>query len=455
MSNVPDAVVVVPARALDRLAVPVAGVPQLVRLLLTLGRGGVAAVTVAVVGDDRAVADLVAAAPAVARARLAVTVVSAADEAAALVAAAPTDRRFIVATPLVVFEPGLVKRLAASDGAGAAAWLATSADPGGRGGVAITTAGDRISQVGAGAGAAVGVAIAGRELVDAAGAAPGATLIELLGSLAQAGRLGAVEVGAALWQPVEDAAGRAAARTRLLGSLTKPTDGVVARLVNRRLSRVVTGVLLGTGVTPNQMTLFAAVFGVVGIALVAQASWLTLAIGAVLIQVQSILDGCDGELARLKFQGSVLGEWLDNGIDDAMNVAYPLALGHAATTLLGWSGWWWAGVIAAAGFATHSAVVYLDIARRHGSGNPFLFRWWFQQGDAYLQQALAAPDGGVNLLGAFHALGRRDLFLFAFMGCGLVGLPQVAVTWYAVIAVVNGGMAIAHALAGGLRVDRA
>ena len=36
--------------------------------------------------------------------------------------------------------------------------------------------------------------------------------------------------------------------------------------------------------------------------------------------LQSILDGCDGELARVRLQQSKLGAWLDTFVDDVLNV---------------------------------------------------------------------------------------------------------------------------------------
>src|SRR5262249_28043354 len=44
--------------------------------------------------------------------------------------------------------------------------------------------------------------------------------------------------------------------------------------------------------------------------------------GAVLFQAQSVLDGCDGEMSRLTFRGSRLGEWLDTIGDDLTNYGF-------------------------------------------------------------------------------------------------------------------------------------
>jgi phosphatidylglycerophosphate synthase len=177
--------------------------------------------------------------------------------------------------------------------------------------------------------------------------------------------------------------------------------------------------------------------------------WWTVALGAFLVHVQSVLDGCDGELARLKFQSSRFGEWLDNVLDDTMNIAYGLALGHASAVLFDMPLFRWLGLGTAIGYAIYNAVLYAHLWLVFRRGNPFLFRWWFQRDDAYIQDALGGPVGVV------HALGRRDTFLFAFFVLCLLRLPQVATVWYFAIAAISGGLAIAHVLAGGIRRSQA
>ena len=166
-----------------------------------------------------------------------------------------------------------------------------------------------------------------------------------------------------------------------------------------------------------------------------------------------ILDGCDGGIARLKFQGSKLGEWLDNVLDDTINIAYGVALGHAAAVLLEEPAYRWLGLATGAGYVIYNAVLYAQLWLVHGSGNPFLFRWWFQKQDAYLQQSLAGAGVVARVVGLFHAMGRRNLFLLSFLVLCAVRLPQIAVVWYAAIALVSAVLALIHVVAGGLAHD--
>src|SRR5262249_24879401 len=154
----------------------------------------------------------------------------------------------------------------------------------------------------------------------------------------------------------------------------KSVDGPVSRYVNRPISLSVTRLLINTPITPNQMTIVATLIGVAGIAAVWSSTWTGVALGAILVNLQSILDGCDGEIARLKFQTSPFGAWLDTVLDDLVNTAYGLALGVAAANLLGEPLWRWLGISAAVAFSVYYAVVYTQLALVHKTGDPFAFR---------------------------------------------------------------------------------
>jgi len=130
--------------------------------------------------------------------------------------------------------------------------------------------------------------------------------------LAVAGRLNAYDPGFGWWQDVDDQADLAQAHVKLLSSLAKSTDGFLARHVNRRLSLFLTRRLWRLGVTPNAVTLVCLLLGLAAGWAFAQGTgvgWGLL--GAVLFQLHSIIDGTDGELARLLHKESRLGSWFD------------------------------------------------------------------------------------------------------------------------------------------------
>jgi 1L-myo-inositol 1-phosphate cytidylyltransferase / CDP-L-myo-inositol myo-inositolphosphotransferase len=137
------------------------------------------------------------------------------------------------------------------------------------------------------------------------------------------------------------------AERRLLSALVKETDGFMARHIDRPISLQVSRLLAPTAVTPNQITMISVVIGLCGAPFFLSALWWWQAVGALLFLVHSIVDGCDGELARLKFQesryGGILDFWGDNivhiiifacmavGWTLTSAAMWPLLLGAAAT----------------------------------------------------------------------------------------------------------------------------
>jgi len=119
----------------------------------------------------------------------------------------------------------------------------------------------------------------------------------------------------------------------LLQSLVKDREGFMSRRVERRLSLALTRRLAATRVSPNAVTFVSLAIGL-GSApffLSAAAPWQVA--GALLLLAHSILDGCDGELARLKFLQSRLGAVLDFWGDNVVHMAVFACMGL---------GWHWA-----------------------------------------------------------------------------------------------------------------
>ena len=124
----------------------------------------------------------------------------------------------------------------------------------------------------------------------------------------------------------------------LLRGLVKDEEGFMSRHVERRISLAVTRRLAGTGVTPNAMTLVSVAIGLAGAAFFVRETPAFQVTGALLFLAHSILDGCDGELARLEFKesrfGGVLDFWGDNVVHVAVFVA--IGIGWARTTGAPW-----------------------------------------------------------------------------------------------------------------------
>ena len=161
-----------------------------------------------------------------------------------------------------------------------------------------------------------------------------------------------------------------AAERYLLGALVKDTDGFMARHVDRRISLQISRRLAPTGITPTQVTIISMVIGLLGASLFLSAHWFWQTAGALLFLLHSIVDGCDGELARLKFQESKLGGLLDFWGDNIVHVAIfaCLALGWASSTAATWP--LWLGAAAIIGTLGSAGLVYWKQLRPKEGGGP-------------------------------------------------------------------------------------
>ena len=162
---------------------------------------------------------------------------------------------------------------------------------------------------------------------------------------------------------------RRSAEQRLLKGLVKDSDGFMSRYFARPISISVSRRLAPHGVTPNQMTIVSGLIGVAAAPFFLSASPAIQVIGGLLFVTHSVLDGCDGELARLTFRESRLGGLLDFFSDNlvhvvvfaCMAVGWSLTEGASWPLLLGAS-----AVLGTAGSA--GAVYWLTLRKKTAAG---------------------------------------------------------------------------------------
>jgi phosphatidylglycerophosphate synthase len=159
----------------------------------------------------------------------------------------------------------------------------------------------------------------------AAGRPVGASLARLL----QDGEAQVRESTRGLYVAVSDETARARAEKALFDALGIEADTGIDRHFHRRCSRWITRLLMGTPVTPNQISMVSLAFGSVAIWCFWRATPLSALWGVILYAVASIVDHADGEIARLTFQESRFGAHLDWAIDTIIHSG--LVLGMAVT----------------------------------------------------------------------------------------------------------------------------
>ena len=137
-----------------------------------------------------------------------------------------------------------------------------------------------------------------------------------LGELAGEGRAKTVDVTGLAWLDVDTPKALREAERRLMRDQgAKTRDGSVARHLNRPVSRRLSRYLVVTAVTPNQISIASWLLSCIAAALMALGGYPALAAGGVLAQLASVIDGCDGEVARLKHSQSEFGGWFDAVLD--------------------------------------------------------------------------------------------------------------------------------------------
>jgi phosphatidylglycerophosphate synthase len=250
--------------------------------------------------------------------------------------------------------------------------------------------------------------------------------------------------GAAPCMRVSDDSIRRDCEDRLFEDLVRGDLGFIARHINKKISFPITRhVLCRLPVTPNQVTIGSALLGLAGCGLVATGSPGSAMLGMAAAQLQSILDGCDGELARVRFQQTAIGEWLDSLMDDGLNLALVLAI----TSGLVRNGWGSAALLI--GGATevmllvYNLVSYRELVRQGAGGELLKIRWKLNRGrDMKVVWATPGAIGPVRRV--ILTLGRRDTFVFAWMVLAFLHLMPVALIWAFLMAVPCFALAVAQ-----------
>jgi len=134
--------------------------------------------------------------------------------------------------------------------------------------------------------------------------------------LASEYKVNAFDIRGSFWIDVDDPKTLDRAESTVLSQLRgKPNDGPVSRYINRPLSVRISRYLTKTSITPNYISIFSFILFLFSAGLFALGGYLALLAGGMLAQFASVMDGCDGEVARLKYLESAFGGWFDAILD--------------------------------------------------------------------------------------------------------------------------------------------
>lgn len=215
-----------------------------------------------------------------------------------------------------------------------------------------------------------------------------------------------------------------ACERRFLRAGGKSQDGMVSRYLNRPISCAITRLLLRLPLTPSAWTLLITVFPIGGTLLLTQGTYAGFVLGTMLFQVYSILDGCDGEIARAKFLESERGRQLDNLCDLLGTLLLVLGLGMGLARQ-GFSPGWYVAESIAVVFLLSANELILARGNQHRGENTAPASL---DGALYERHRRLIQSSGMLLLGECATwwliqLTKRDVALLAFVLLALLGWP--------------------------------
>jgi CDP-L-myo-inositol myo-inositolphosphotransferase len=142
-----------------------------------------------------------------------------------------------------------------------------------------------------------------------------------LSEIIERAKLPVTEVSGFFWMDIDTPEDLRRARREIIRTSVKLGDGLVARAINRRISTRISERIVDH-VTPNQITFFTFLLGILSVFLVL----INKPLAGILYQLSSIIDGVDGEIARASMKASELGGWLDSILDRYVDFLFLLAL---------------------------------------------------------------------------------------------------------------------------------
>jgi len=256
--------------------------------------------------------------------------------------------------------------------------------------------------------------------------------------LAQRGKMCTFNIGDAFWQDVDTVPDIHTAERFLIRSTRSTGDGVIAKLINRRISNRITSLLLKTSITPNQISIFNFFLSVFIGCLVSFGKPINTIIGGILFQLGSIIDGCDGEVAVIKLKDSKLGAFVDTVTDHLSYVAFIIGVTVGAYRVTN---------DISIFYVTALSIAFLLVALRFG------LLYIRKKGSASmrdLDQDIAKMNHTkqkvwyMKFLSEVHHLGRRDLF-------SIIGL--LIMMWGNIVIFYWGLMGAVNLMSGGITVS--
>jgi CDP-L-myo-inositol myo-inositolphosphotransferase len=212
------------------------------------------------------------------------------------------------------------------------------------------------------------------------------------------------------WHDVDTPEDLRVVRRRLRRSLTKEGDGPVSRHLNRPISTRVSMAIAPLRLSPDVVSFVALLLGVAAAVLLGLGRGI---VGGILVHLTSVIDGVDGEIARLQLRARPSGAFLDGVLDRLADAAILAGVGVWALT-----------------GSTDRVALILTVGATAGA--------LLSMASKDRIAALGLPSAPERALG--FLLGGRDGRLLIIAVCALVGQPVLALGAVIVTSFVSLGL---------------
>jgi phosphatidylglycerophosphate synthase len=241
------------------------------------------------------------------------------------------------------------------------------------------------------------------------------------------------------WVYIESSTDVAVCEKHFLQQTGKSQDGFVSRFFNRLISRSLTRWLLGYDISPNAWTTLILVLPVIAFFFLLRGDYLGFVTGAAMFQLYSVVDGCDGEIARAKYLESSRGAKIDTWSDVLGGFVFAIGLAAGLYRQDFSNPQHWIYLVEAVALVVivtinelilHSADVEIDV-QSHSLGHVL-----------YSRHRQLIEHSGILLLGPkavswLVQFTKRDVSVLFFFALAIAGYPHwILPLWIAISAAV-------------------
>ncbi len=206
----------------------------------------------------------------------------------------------------------------------------------------------------------------------------------------------------------------------------KASDGMVSRYLNRPISTRITRMLIPYSIRPAQFTALLALGTLAMLAMLVTGNPVLLAAGCVAYHILSVLDGTDGELARVKFMSTDWGARLDTSVDMATNLLFVVGLHIGLYRIYG-------GDYAVVGefvvFGIGLCILLLMLLVRFGPGGGS-----FDILARAIEVRIVGRPRLQRLVAGSMKLFKRDFYALLFAVLGVLGFARI-IPWFLILGI--------------------